>query len=73
VDSPGFNKVDLSLAKTFHFYRETGFKLRGDLFNVLNTPAYGQPNNNPGNSTFGQITSVNSAGRTVQLSGDFYF
>jgi Carboxypeptidase regulatory-like domain/TonB dependent receptor len=73
VDSPGFNKTDLSLVKTFHFYRETGLKVRGDIFNVLNTPAYGQPNNYPGSSNFGQITSVNSAGRTVQLSGDFSF
>jgi hypothetical protein len=73
VYSAGFNKADLSLAKTFHFYRETGFKLRGDIFNVFNTPAYGEPNNYPGSSNFGQITSVNFAGRTVQLSGDFYF
>jgi len=43
------------------------------VFNVFNVPGYGEPNNYPGSSTFGQITGLNFGGRTVQLSGDFYF
>jgi Carboxypeptidase regulatory-like domain len=73
VYSPGFNKTDLSLFKAFNLYRGMGFKVRGDIFNVFNVPGYGEPNNYPGSSTFGQITSLNFGGRTVQLSGNFYF
>lgn len=72
--SPGFNKTDLSLFKNFTLYRESGLKIRGDFFNVFNIPWYGEPDNYPGDGNrFGQITGINNAGRTVQLSADIYF
>jgi hypothetical protein len=61
VYGPGYNRVDLSVFKTFTLYREMKLDLRGDLFNALNTPAYGQPNATIG-SSFGQITSTRFGG-----------
>ncbi|RXH54374.1 TonB-dependent receptor [Granulicella sibirica] len=82
VYGPGYNRVDLSLSKKFTLYRETSLDIRGDLFNALNTPAYGQPNATIG-SGFGQITSTRFGGsgtgaetpdaRVAQLSARFHF
>ncbi|MDT7814771.1 MAG: hypothetical protein QOJ42_4687 [Acidobacteriaceae bacterium] len=82
VYGPGYNRVDLSLFKTFNLYRETALDIRADLFNALNTPAYGQPNATIG-SSFGQITSTRFGGsgtaaetpdaRVAQLSARFHF
>ncbi len=56
VDGPGYNRTDLSAFKSFAIYRETNLQFRADIFNLWNTPAYGQPNNTTGGG-FGQITS----------------
>ena len=82
VYEPGYNRVDLSLFKKFSLFRETAPDIRADLFNALNTPAYGQPNAAIG-SSFGQITSTRFGGsgtaaetpdaRVAQLSARFHF
>ncbi|MDE1178664.1 MAG: carboxypeptidase regulatory-like domain-containing protein [Edaphobacter sp.] len=82
VYGPGYNRVDLSLFKKFTLYRDTALDIRADLFNALNTPAYGQPNATIG-SGFGQITSTRFGGsgtaaetpdaRVAQLSARFHF
>lgn len=82
VYGPGYNRVDLSVFKTFTLYRETKLDLRADLFNAMNTPAYGQPNATIG-SSFGQITSTRFGGsgtaaetpdaRVAQISARFHF
>jgi hypothetical protein len=43
VDSPGFNKIDFSLFKAFNFREGMGLKVRGDVFNLFNTPAMENP------------------------------
>jgi hypothetical protein len=53
---PGYNRTDLSAFKSFGIYRETNVQFRADIFNLWNTPAYGQPANTTGGS-FGQIAS----------------
>jgi hypothetical protein len=82
VYGPGYNRVDLSLSKKFSLYHETALDIRADLFNALNTPAYGQPNATIG-SGFGTITSTRFGGsgtgaetpdaRVAQLSARFHF
>jgi hypothetical protein len=82
VYGPGYNRVDMSVFKSFTFRRDMALELRGDLFNVLNTPAYGQPNATIG-SSFGTITSTRFGGsgsgaetpdaRMGQLSARFHF
>ena len=56
VAGPGYNRTDLSAFKSFAIWRETNLQFRTDVFNLWNTPAYGQPDNTTGGG-FGQITS----------------
>lgn len=48
--------LDLSLFKQFHIHESTNFEIRGEFFNVLNTPNFGGPNTSLGNSQFGAVT-----------------
>jgi hypothetical protein len=61
VAGPGYNRVDLSAFKNFAVYRETSLQFRADIFNLFNTPAYGQPGGTTGGG-FGQITSERFGG-----------
>jgi len=61
VFGPGYNRIDISGFKSFPIYRETTLKFRADVFNLFNTPAYGQPGNTTGGG-FGQITSERFGG-----------
>ena len=53
---PGYNRTDASLFKNFHAYREQFLQFRADIFNVFNTPAYGNPSNTGLTADGGQIT-----------------
>lgn len=50
--------VDASLFKTFMLRPGVSFEIRGEFFNVLNTPNFGGPNTNIGSSTFGRVVKV---------------
>ena len=54
--------VDLSLFKQFQIHEGTSFEIRGEFFNVLNTPNFGTPNTSPGSSTFGSVPVTNVNG-----------
>jgi Carboxypeptidase regulatory-like domain len=82
VYGPGYNRVDLSLSKTFLLWHETSLDFRADLYNALNTPTYGPPNTTVG-SGFGQISSTRFGGsgiaaespdaRVAQFSAKLHF
>jgi hypothetical protein len=55
---PGYVRVDMSLFKSFPTYREQNLQFRADIFNVLNTPGYGDPSNRGISSSGGQITGA---------------
>ena len=61
VYGPGYERIDGSLFKNFTFYKEANFQLRMDYFNLLNTPAYGNPSGGIG-SGGGQINSQRNLG-----------
>jgi hypothetical protein len=48
--------VDASLFKTFQLHENTSFEIRGEFFNILNTPNFGGPGTSIGSSTFGVVT-----------------
>ncbi len=48
--------MDASLFKQFILREHTSFEIRGEFFNVLNTPNFGGPNTTIGNSSFGAVT-----------------
>ena len=53
---PGYERVDMSLFKSFPTFREQRLQFRADIFNVLNTPGYGNPSNTGISSNGGLIT-----------------
>ena len=55
---PGYNRVDMSLFKDFHIFRESALQFRADVFNLLNTPAYGDPSTANVSSNGGNITTA---------------
>lgn len=72
--APGYRQVDTSLFKDFHVWGESqilGF--RADFFNIFNIASYGNPDNGITDSSFGQISSVRSPPRQIQLSLHYSF
>ena len=78
---PGYNNLDFSIFKTFplgdHFKGENqrGFEFRGEFFNVLNHPNFGNPGNldftqdpTSPNFNFARITGGRGNPRNVQLA-----
>ncbi len=56
IYGPGYVRTDMSLFKSFPTFREQNLTFRADVFNLLNTPAYGNPSNSGISSKGGQIT-----------------
>jgi hypothetical protein len=48
--------IDASLFKKFQLREKTSFEIRGEFFNLLNTPNFGGPGTGIGSSTFGFVT-----------------
>ena len=79
VPGPGYERINMSLFKDFSTFREEYVEFRADIFNVLNTPAYGNPSVTSNASTGGQIVSPRSFqnltpdARFFQLSAKYVF
>ncbi len=76
VRGDGFNNLDASLLKNFHFTESAYLQLRFETFNTLNHPSFATPNVSSATaSNFGYITSVfsNSQPRQVQLGARIVF
>ena len=63
VVGPGFQRVNMSIFKSFKTFREQSLDFRSDIFNLFNTPTLGQPANTGLGSQGGQITGP----RNLQL------
>lgn len=78
INGPGYEQVSMSLFKNFDTFREQYLQFRVDIFNVFNTPAYGNPGTGI-NTNGGQITGARSMqsltphGRFFQLSAKYVF
>ena len=59
------NTADLAVIKNWQFRERYGVQFRWEAFNALNHPSFGQPDSNPGDSNFGQITSIGSVAPRV--------
>ena len=73
VYGPGYRPVNFGVQKDIHVTERYSLNLRGDAFNVFNTPQF----TNPGSSltgNFGQITGVRyQSNRQMQLEARFDF
>ena len=58
VIGPGYRTADVMLGKSFAITERVRTELRGEVFNVTNTPPLGNPNGSFGNAAFGSITTA---------------
>jgi len=82
VRGPGFFNWNLGLSRGFRFADRYEFRIRGEAFNLTNTPRFGNPGSNVSNVTtsngiqnlngFSVITSASNQ-RTMRLSARFSF
>jgi hypothetical protein len=54
----GFTQADLSIGRRFRIGDRIVFQLRADLFNILNHPNFGNPDNNIDDDNFGLSTQM---------------
>ena len=78
--APGIAQLDLGVSKFIPITEGVSFRLRGDLFNVLNRAQYGAPNADISQSNFGVITTTISnyatgrgTPRELQISAKIVF
>jgi hypothetical protein len=60
INAPGYERIDMSLFKSFPTFREQNLEFRADAFNLLNTPAYGTPSTADDSPNGGLITAARS-------------
>ncbi len=67
VRGPNYRDSDIALIKHTRFRESADVEFRAEIFNLTNTPAFGQPNGVLGSLAFGTITSTASDPRVVQF------
>ncbi len=67
VRGPDYRDADIAFIKHTRLREQLDLEFRAELFNLTNTPAFGQPNGVLGSSAFGTITSTATDPRVVQL------
>ena len=72
VRGPGLRQFSLSLQKYFPVTESKRFELRGEFYNLTNTPIFAAPVRNVSAANFGEITSSQGE-RNIQLGLKFYF
>jgi Carboxypeptidase regulatory-like domain len=58
MQDPPIYTADLGVQRTVQYHERYALQFRFEAFNALNHPSYGQPDSNPDDSNFGQITST---------------
>jgi len=60
----------MSIFKDIHIKPEQNvyFQLRGEAFNVTNSPIFADPNVTVGSTSFGVITGLQNSPRTLQVA-----
>jgi len=67
-DGPSQFRVDLALSKRVRLTDRQRIEVKGEAFNLTNTPSFSRGDMDINSTTFGRITSVNVNSRVVQLS-----
>jgi hypothetical protein len=65
---PHINVFDAALLREFPIHDTANVEFRWEVFNVTNTPEFGQPNNNFSSGAAGSITSLAGDPRVMQLA-----
>jgi hypothetical protein len=75
VRAPGSKNLDASLFKNIYFNESRRYylQLRGEAFNITNTPIFAGPDMNFGSSSFGVISGQANSPRQLQVAMKLYF
>jgi outer membrane receptor protein involved in Fe transport len=68
VRGPGTHNLDAALYKDFAIRESLHLQMRGEAFNLTNTPEFENPDTNFQSSTFGRILTQRNAPRQMQVS-----
>lgn len=69
---PGFATYDLSAVRNFRLRERFRLEVRGEAYNVTNSPRWGNPTNSVNNASFGQILSASNE-RELQIAARITF
>jgi hypothetical protein len=72
VRGPGQRNIDLALERTFPILEQHSVHLRGEFFNLTNTPNFANPFNIVG-PAFGKITAKSNNPRIIQVALKYQF
>jgi hypothetical protein len=75
VFGPPMRLMNLTLGKRFYLFgsdERRNLEFRAEMYNISNTPTFGNPNVTADSAQFGQITSASNS-RTMQLGLKLYF
>ena len=70
---PGFFNMDFSFFKNVQVTERTQLQLRVELFNVTNTPQFGNPNSDFSGKDFGKVTGTAGNPRVMQFAAKINF
>jgi hypothetical protein len=65
---PAYRNLDLAVSKHIGLPRETEVEFRAEIFDVMNTPEFAQPNGSFGSAAFGSISSTVTDPRVAQFA-----
>ncbi|HEY3706938.1 MAG TPA: carboxypeptidase regulatory-like domain-containing protein [Terracidiphilus sp.] len=68
VRGPAYRDVDFALIKHTRIHEKADVEFRAEIFNILNTPAFANPNGSFGSPAFGSITGTVTDPRVVQFA-----
>jgi hypothetical protein len=66
---PGLFILNASLVKNVKFRERVNIEIRGEAFNITNTPEFSNPNTSITSSTYGYVTGTLSSGTGVNGTG----
>jgi hypothetical protein len=72
VRGPAYRNADVALIKRIYFGESRNLELRGEVFNLTNTPPLGVPNTVVGTPGFGSITTAGDP-RVIQFGAKLNF
>jgi hypothetical protein len=68
VRGPAYRDLDMALVKNTKLGEGVNMEFRGEIFDILNTPEFGQPSGSFGSAAFGSITTTVTDPRVVQFA-----
>jgi hypothetical protein len=69
IQEAPISTADIALIKNWKIEERYKLQFRWEAFNALNHPSFGQPDSNPGDGNFGQITTIGPVNPRVMQGG----